>query len=114
MSSGINDTKTNVLKNGINKNEIPRFSTINCGTNKRVYERIIVNIVEAKFVNNRYTTLITIEFEIVKKETIVNISSNHKNVFESIERLESSTIAIIELNSILNRSYQFPISTIYT
>ena len=70
MSSGINDTKTNVLKNRINKKEMPHFSTINCGTNKRVYERIIVNVVEAKFVNNRYTTLITFEFEIIKKKLL--------------------------------------------
>ena len=78
-----------------------------------IRERIIAHATEFKFVYNRYTTPVTIEFGSSDSESTVNISVKHPKLFAAIKILEPLA-TINSRDKIINHPGELPMVTEYT
>ena len=76
-------------------------------------ERIIAHAVEVKFINNRYTTPITVEFGSSKSENSVNLPLKHRKIFLAIKLLDPSASLTIK-DKVITNPKEFPMGTEYT
>ena len=67
----------------------------------KMYERNIAHIVEAKFINNSYTTPNTIECRTIETDASVNIAFKYRKIFAAIKLLDSSTIIVTKSDTII-------------
>ena len=77
------------------------------------YERIIAHADEVKFINNRYTTLITVEFGSSESENSVNQLVKHWKIFIAIKLLDLSASITIK-DKVITNLQEFPMGTEYT
>ena len=77
------------------------------------YERLIAHAEEVKFINNRYTTPITVEFGSSESENSVNLPVKHRKISIAIKLLDSSTSTTIK-NKVITNPLEFPMGTEYT
>ena len=77
------------------------------------YEQLIAHAAKVKFINNRYTTPITVELGSSESENSVNLPVKHRNIFIAIKLLDPSTSITIKDKFITN-PLEFPIGTEYT
>ena len=63
------------------------------------YQHIIAHAAEPKFINNRYTTPITVEFGSSESENFVNLPVKHRKFFIEIKLLDPSTSITIKRQS---------------
>ena len=76
-------------------------------------ERIIAHAAEVKFINNRYTTQITVEFGSSESENSINLPVKNRKIFLAIKLLDPSTSITIKDKVIANPK-EFPMGTEYT
>ena len=74
-------------------------STSSTSTN---LERIIAHAAEVKFINNRYTTPITVEFGSSESENLVNLPVKHRKIFIAINLFDPSASITIKEKVITN------------
>ena len=77
------------------------------------YERLIAHAEEVKFINNRYTTPITVEFGSSESENSVNLPVKHRKISIAIKLLDPSTSTTIK-NKVITNPLEFPMGTEYT
>ena len=77
------------------------------------YERIIVHAAEVKFINNRYTIPITVEFGSSESENSVNLPVKHRKCFIAINLLDPSASIAIK-DKVITNPQEFPMGTEYT
>ena len=76
-------------------------------------ERIIAHAAEVKFINNRYTTPITVEFGSSESENSVNLPVKHRKIFLAIKLLDPSASITIK-DKVITNPKEFPMGTEYT
>ena len=112
MSSSRNPKTPLRTPNHLNIEEflIPSDSTPPTPTN---YELIIAHAAEVKFINNRYTTPITVEFGSSESENSVNLPVKHRKILIAIKLLNPAASITIKDKFIANPK-EFPMGTKYT
>ena len=74
------------------------------------YERIIAHAAEVKFINNRYTTLITVEFGSCESKNSVNLPVKHRKIFIALKLLDPSASITIK-DKVITNPKEFPMGT---
>ena len=73
------------------------------------YERIISHASEVRFINNRYTTPITVEFGSSKSENSVNLPVKYRKIFIAIKllKLPNPTASITIKDKVITNPQEF-------
>ena len=77
------------------------------------YERIISHASEVRFINNRYTTPITVEFGSSESKNSVTLPIKYRKIFFVVKILDPLTFITIKVKVITN-PLEFPMGTEYT
>ena len=77
----------------------------------RAYERQIAHVAEIKFINERYVTPVTAEFDSSESDNYVYLSVKHRKLFAALKLLDS-TLSITISDTTINYLGEFPMGTI--
>ena len=77
------------------------------------YERIIAYAAKVKFINNRYTIPITVEFGSSESDNSVNLPVKHRKIFIAMKLLDPSASITIK-DKVITNPQEFPMGTEYT
>ena len=77
------------------------------------YKRLIAHAVEIKFINNRCTTPITVEFGSSDSENTVTLLVKHRTIFIAIKLFDPSASITIK-DKVITNHVEFPIVIEYT
>ena len=107
-------------QNPKNADTIPQPSEANCHylpTPPQLafknYKRLIAHAVEIKFINNRCTTPITVEFGSSDSENTVTLLVKHRTIFIAIKLFDPSASITIK-DKVITNHVEFPIVIEYT
>ena len=96
-------------KNG----EMLTSDILNDTSNQYYHRHDVAHATEVKYENNRYTTLLNVEFGSTESDSTVNITSKYRKLFTIITNLDPSSKIITDDDTIIHHPKEFPMEADY-
>ena len=79
-----------------------------------MYTRNIYHDTEVKFIDNRYNSLVAIEFRTTILDTSMNLSFNKRNIFVAVKLIDSSSTIVTKSDTVIKHPNKFLMGAYYT
>ena len=92
---------------------MPILDILNDTPNQHYHNRDVAHAAAVKYENNRYITLVNVEFGSNESDSIVNIASTHRKLFAAIKLLDPSAKIITDDDTVIYHPKEFPMGPDY-